>query len=257
MKRIGIIAGLSPETTPKYCTGIDQYINRIKGGHSSADMIIRTGDFDVYYDLMQKGSWDYISHLICEEATILAGCHCTYVAIASNTMHKIADEVELAVECDPERFHEFVHIGDAIANKCQRFGAKRVAVLGTKVTMTEDFLKKRLRKNGLKVVDGFTDNTIAEVDRIIFDELCYGKVYDSSMKFLQGVCQDFVEIQRRRSEPLDAIILGCTELNMLIDNQFSYWLYKTYGCCIVDSTQAHIERLAELSLHGDDDLVFP
>ena len=181
MKRIGIIAGLSPETTPKYCTGIDQYINRIKGGHSSADMVIRTVDFDVYYDLMQKGSWDYISHLICEEAALLAGCHCTYVAIASNTMHKIADEVELTVDCDPERFHEFVHIGDAIANKCQRFGAKRVAVLGTKFTMTEDFLKKRLRENGLKVVDGFIDNTIAEVDRIIFDELGYGKVYESRL----------------------------------------------------------------------------
>ena len=255
MKRIGIIGGMSPESTIHYYEGINRLVNERCGGHASADLVLRSVNFEEYCKLMEAGNWEEIFEKLDAEAwTLVKACECDYVAIATNTMHKVAEKI-----CSDERIRDgfrwqssvhapeqkFVHIGDCVAAECIKRNFKRVALIGTRITMTDSFMRKRLRKNGLTVVNPFGKKEIGEIDRIIFEELCHGKVdWRSAEKIVNILVESERRDKKKGGSGFDAVGLGCTELGMLctdfkeIDGHFA----------LIDSTEAHINRLVELCL---------
>ena len=250
MKRIGIIGGMSYESTLHYYKEINRQVNERAGRLNSADLILRSVNFEEYHELMESGNWDEIAHRLSHMALDLVLLDkCDFVAIATNTMHKVADIVAgphtVKDTIWPPTVTEvdipLIHIGDSIAEKCKEVGAKRVLLLGTKFTMTEDFLKKRLAEHEIETMDlSCHSKDVDEIDRIIFQELCRGAVTDESADFLV----DFIRKFPTDSEPEpDAIILGCTELDMLIKSESIRGQRKKIP--IIDSTKAHIESIVK------------
>ena len=249
VKRIGIIGGMSYESTFHYYERINRQVNERAGGLTSADMVLRSVNFEKYHELMEKGDWATIGRLLRAAArNLFLENQCNYVAIATNTMHKVAEYI-----AEPYKWMQYtgarairveiplVHIGDCIAEKCKEVGAKRVLLLGTKFTMTEDFMAKRLAQHGIEVmsVDNYPEE-IEEIDRIIFDELCRGVVTPESKEFMINFVYQFPTDSDIRP---DAIILGCTELEMILEQD-------DVDIPLINSTQAHIDKIVELSL-GD------
>ena len=245
MKKIGIIGG-SFESTRDYFERINQRVNELSGGGLvGAELVIRNINFDRYYELAREDDWGTIADDLANEAAILDMCECDYIAIASDTFHKVADEVEDKLKYTAERFGEwspFVHIGDCVAEKCIEAGVKRVALLGTRITMTEPFMRSRLVANGLEVIDNFTDEQIDRVDQLIIEELCHG-IICHSVEYLRDLCQELAKLGE-----IEGIILGCTELNVAFNKRFKQQLAKDYGVMLFDTTQAHISKLVELCL---------
>ena len=246
MKRIGIIGGMSYESTLHYYERINRQVNERADGLTSADLVLRSVNFEEYHELMGKGYWQEIGRRLSVEARDLVVAHrCKYVAIATNTMHKVADHI-----AEPYKWLSpgsrlidvkipLVHIGDCIAEKCKEVGAKRVLLLGTKFTMTEDFMAKRLAQHGIEVmpVDDYPDE-IAEINRIIFDELCRGVATPESKEFMMNFIWQFPSDSDIRP---DAIVLGCTELEMILEQD-------DVDIPLINSTQAHIDKIVELCL---------
>jgi len=243
MKRIGIVGGMSYGSTLHYYERINRQVNERAGGLASADLVLRSVNFEDYHKLMEKGDWKTIwSKLLDESTTLVLKEKCSYVAIASNTMHKVSDffpgvhgkrlmDVEIPL----------VHIGDCIAEKCKEIGAERVLLLGTKFTMTEDFLKRKLAMHGIQTMSvGNYPDEVAEIDRIIFDELCHGIVTAESKEFMMNFVYQFPADSDDRP---DAIILGCTELEMILQQD-------DVDIPLINSTQAHIDKIVDLCLEG-------
>ena len=249
MRRIGIIGGMSYESTLHYYERINRQVNERVGGLASADLVLQSVNFEDYHKLMEKGDWVTIGRRLRAAArNLFLENQCNYVAIATNTMHKVAEYITeqytwmqhtgaraIRVEIP------LVHIGDCIAEKCKEVGAKRVLLLGTKFTMTEDFMAKRLAQHGINVmsVDNYPEE-IEEIDRIIFDELCHGVVTAESKEFMMNFVYQFPADSDIRP---DAIVLGCTELEMILEQD-------DVDIPLINSTQAHIDKIVELCL-GD------
>ena len=246
---------MSYHSTLQYYEGINRIVNERSGGMTSADLVIRSVNFQQYYEWMQRDHWELIEKSLRNEAWKLSyEARCDYVAIATNTMHKVAEYVEDMLS--PPNYNRgdvrFVHIGDCVARKCYKAGIGRVALLGTEFVMSEKFMKDRLRQNGLEVVDNCTVSEILEINHIIFNELCHGKVTDKAVStFLNIVYRANHRDMESGNAGLDGVILGCTELNMLVPKEHiivkpEYQSHFQF----IDSTEAHIERLAELCLYG-------
>ena len=251
MKRIGIIGGMSFESTLHYYEQINRKVNERAGGLVSADLVLRSVNFEEYHDLMEKGDWCEIAHRLSFEALdLVLKSKCDYVAIATNTMHKVADPVigphevvDNAAWPPISRWIDIplVHIGDCIAEECKKVNAKRVLLLGTKFTMTEDFMPCRLFDHDIEVIDtGDYPEEIEEINRIIFEELCHGIVTPESKEFMMNFAYQFPADSDERP---DAIILGCTELNMILEPD-------DVDVPLVDSTKAHIDKLVNLCLEN-------
>ncbi len=263
MKRIGIIGGMSYESTLHYYERINRQVNERTGGLTSADLVLRSVNFEEYYKLMEEHRWDEIAYrLIFESLHLTLSDKCDYVAIATNTMHKVADRIVgphdvLDDNIWPKTYSKvsipLIHIGDCIAEKCKKEGIKRVALLGTRFTMAADFMKERLRKNGLDVVDVFEGSEIDEIDRIIFDELCHGVVKpESENRLLNIVVSADDRDMDNGGTGIDGFILGCTELEMLFSGE-PYFLVKPrheHHYKFINSTQAHIDKIVDLCLEG-------
>ena len=259
MKRIGIVGGMSYESTLHYYERINRQVNERAGGLVSADLVLRSVNFEEYHELMEKDDWAMIGKRLSDEATKLAieeGCR--YIAIATNTMHKVASYV--SGEHSLLRQHyarpmyadvRLVHIGDCIAEKCKKEGIQRVALIGTRFTMTDGFMKKRLRDNGLEVIDTFKKSEIDEIDRIIFDELCHGIVKPESENRLLNIAANADDRDMDNGGTgIDGFILGCTELEMLFSGG-PYFFIKPrhkHHFKFINSTQAHIDKIVELCL---------
>lgn len=251
MRRIGLIGGMSPESTTHYYEGINRQVNERAGGPTSADLVLRSVNFAEYHKLMEEHRWDEIAYkLIFESLHLTLSDKCDYVAIATNTMHKVADKIVgphdvLDDNIWPKTYSKvsipLVHIGDCIAEKCKEIGAERVLLLGTKFTMTEDFLKRKLAMHGIQTMSvGNYPDEIAEINRIIFDELCHGVVTPESKEFMMNFIYQFPADSDIRP---DAVVLGCTELDMIITPE-------DVDLPLIDSTRAHIDKIVELCL-GD------
>lgn len=249
MRRIGIIGGMSYESTIHYYELINRQVNKRAGGLVSADLVLRSVNFEEYHNLMEAGDWGEIAHKLSSEALdLVLKDECSYVAIATNTMHKVADAVygphgviDNGIWPHLSRCVKIplVHIGDCIADKCNAIGARHVLLLGTKFTMTEDFMENRLAEYGIEVMDTSDyPEEIDEINRIIFEELCHGVVTPESKEFMVNFAHQFPSDSDARP---DAIILGCTELNMILEPD-------DVDIPIIDSTQAHIDTLVDLCL---------
>ncbi len=229
MKKIGIIGGLSPASTTTYYSDINDLINKKVGGHSSAKIILESLDFGEFCALKEKGDWGTQGKLLCAAALRLKNAGADFIVIATNTMHKMADDIQKAIDETP-----LLHIADATAEVALSQGISKIAFLGTKYSMELDFYTGRLEDKGLDVLIPEKDER-EEVSRIIYDELTKNIIKPSSEEFY------IQTINQLKSQGAEAVILGCTEIGMLINKDNS-------PLRVLDTTLIHIERAVDLAL---------
>lgn len=246
MKRIGIIGGLSYESSVYYYEQINRLVNERVGGQTSADTILRSVNFANFYKLMKAGAWGDIGQMLMAEASqLFFEDYCDYVVVASCTMHKMASPIEESLGQIVMGYMPlgaktpFIHIGDCIADACAEISAHSVLLLGTKITMTEDFMRERLARHGVEVIDTSEfGSKVDEIDRIIFGELCHGQATTKSWNFLLDFIHQFPTGDKSRP---DAVVLGCTELGLILQQD-------DVDIPLIDSTAVHVRRLAELAV---------
>lgn len=230
MKTIGIIGGMSFESSIHYYERINKGVNELTGDLNCAKLIIYNVNFEEIRQLMLNNQWDKIGVELANIAKILENAGADYIVIATNTMHKLADYIESKINVP------LIHIADCVSDKCKERNFFNVGLLGTKYTMVEEFLKNRLMKNGLSVTVPEKQEVIDEIDRIIFDELCKGKIKESSKKYFVDVINNMIE-----QNNIKGVILGCTEIEMLVKQ-------SDLSIPIFDTTQSHIDSIVNYSL---------
>lgn len=230
METIGIIGGMSYESSLHYYERINKQVNNIAGGLTSAKLLIYNVNFEEIRNLMLNNEWDKIGFELASIAKTLENAGASYIVIATNTMHKLADFIQSQINIP------LIHIADCVASKCIENDCLNVLLLGTKYTMVEDFLKERLAKNGLTVTTPSSNDVINEIDRIIFDELCKGQINESSKDYYINVINDAIN-----KNNIEGVILGCTEIEMLIKQDH-------LDIPIFDTTQSHIDSIVDYSL---------
>ncbi|KPF87610.1 hypothetical protein IP70_01785 [alpha proteobacterium AAP38] len=203
MRRIGIIGGMSWESTQLYYRLINERVRAVQGGLSSAPLLIHSVDFAPVAAMQAAGDWDGLTAMMVGAARDLTAAGAEALAIATNTMHKMADEVVAATGLP------LIHIADVTAATIRAAGLSRVALLATRFTMEQDFYRARLSAGGLDILTPEeADRT--EVHRVIYEELCRGQVKDSSRDSYRRI------IAGLRAAGAQGVILGCTEITMLI-----------------------------------------
>ena len=202
-KTLGIIGGMSWESTQSYYRLINEGIKAELGNLHSADLLIHSVDFAPIGVLQAQGAWDELGIMMASSGKRLQAAGAQGLLIATNTMHKVVDEVQAATSLP------LIHIADATANAIKQQGLTKIALLGTQFTMTQDFYKQRLIDAGLQVLIPDTDARV-EIHRIIYDELCQGQLLDSSRQYYKQVIEDLAK------QGAEGVILGCTEIGLLI-----------------------------------------
>jgi len=202
-RTLGIIGGMSWESTESYYRLINEGIKHKLSGLHSADLMIHSVDFALINELQEQGEWHELGVLMASSAQRLQAAGVQGIMIASNTMHKLFDNVE-AVTALP-----LIHIADATIDAIKKQNLTTIALLGTQFTMTQDFYKQRLIDAGLQVLIPEEDARV-EVHRIIKKELCVGEFKDSSRAYYRQVIEDLA------AQGAEGVILGCTEIGLLI-----------------------------------------
>ena len=228
MKTIGLIGGMSWESTVPYYAIINRHVAGVLGGLHSAKVILYSVEFDEIEKCQSSGDWARSAGILADAARRLQTAGADLILICTNTMHKVYGEVAGAVDVP------VIHIADATADALERDGIKRVALLGTRYTMTEDFYKSRLIDRGFDVLIPEGDD-IGLVNTEIFDELCVGIHKEESRREFARIID---ELKARGAE---AVILGCTEIGMLVKQEDS-------SLPVYDTTVIHATRAAELAL---------
>lgn len=229
MKTIGLIGGMSWESSVLYYQILNQRVKEMLGEHHSAKSLLYSVDFQEIKTLQHQGKWDEATTIMVNIAQKLEAGGAELIVVCTNTMHKMAKEIEEAITIP------FLHIADATAANIVKDGIRKVALLGTAFTMEQDFYKGRLiERFGLEVI------VPNEADRktihdIIYNELCMGMVNDDSR-------QAYLEIiHKLREQGAEAVILGCTEITMLI----------TQADCMIpvyDTTRLHADYAVDFAL---------
>lgn len=228
MKTIGLIGGMSWESTIPYYKIINEEIKNRLGGLHSAKIILHSVEFDEIEKCQASGNWDKSASILGEAAQGLEKAGADFILICTNTMHKVAPQIASMVNIP------IVHIADATIDELKKNHIQKVGLLGTKYTMKEDFYKQRLIDRGIHViVPEETDMDI--VNHIIFHELCVGNIKEESQKKFQYI------IENLKSKGADGIILGCTEIGLLIHQS---------DCTIpiFDTTRIHAKRAVDIAL---------
>ena len=202
-RTLGIIGGMSWESTESYYRTINEGIKAKLGNLHSADLLIHSVDFAPIETLQAKSAWDEMGAILANSGKRLQAAGSKGLLIATNTMHKVVDDVQAATNLP------IIHIADVTAAAIKQQGFTKVALLGTQFTMTQDFYKQRLIDAGLQVLIPENDAR-AEVHRIIYEELCQGQLLASSRQYYQQVIQDLA------NKGAEGVILGCTEIGLLI-----------------------------------------
>ncbi|VFQ46416.1 aspartate/glutamate racemase family protein [Desulfoluna butyratoxydans] len=204
MKTIGLLGGMSWESTASYYKAINEGVKGALGGLHSAKISLYSVDFEEVEALQDAGDWDAAAELLGRAAASVEAAGADFLMICTNTMHKVAEEVEARISIP------LLHIADATAEALAADGISRVGLLGTRFTMEEDFYTERLNKRfGLEVVTP-DDRGRGDVHNVIYSELCRGEINPSS----RG---RFVEIiEELKGKGAEAVILGCTEIGLLV-----------------------------------------
>jgi aspartate racemase len=207
MKTIGLIAGMSWESSLEYYRIINETVREKLRGLRSARIVMYSFDFEEVAKLQREGKWDEAAQLIVEAAQRLEKAGAELLIICTNTMHIVADEVQKNSRVP------LLHIADATAKEVKAKGLKRIGLLGTRFTMEKDFYKGRLvKKHGLKVAIP-SEHERQIVHNIIYNELCRGEIKESSRKQFSKIIQNLVD------NGSEGIILGCTEICLLVKQQ--------------------------------------
>ncbi|WP_204482569.1 aspartate/glutamate racemase family protein [Aeromonas veronii] len=232
MKCIGLLGGMSWESTVSYYQALNRGVRAQLGGLHSARVLLNSVDFAGIERLQHAGDWPATARLLAAEARKLQDGGADFLLIGTNTMHKVAPEIEAAIDIP------LLHIADATAAKLRADGITRVGLLGTRFTMEQDFYKGRLQERfGLAVL--VPDEAGRErVHRIIYDELCLGEIRESSRAEYLAI------IAGLAATGAEAVILGCTEIALLVgDARAAVPLY--------DTTAIHAEAVVALALASD------
>ena len=229
MKTIGLLGGMSWESTASYYKIINQMVKQRLGGFHSAKICLYSVDFDEIEKLQHQDEWDKTADILSKAAKFLEAGGANFFLICTNTMHKVASQIESKVSIP------LVHIADATAMQLLSDQIKCVGLLGTQFTMEEDFYKKRLTdKFNIEVLVPEAGQR-KRVHEIIYSELCLGKIRDESRKCYLNIIE---ELYLRGAE---AVILGCTEIALLVQqSDTSIRLY--------DTTTLHAEKAVSLAL---------
>jgi aspartate racemase len=229
MRRIGLLGGMSWESSAEYYRLINEAVHESLGGLHSADCILRSVDFAEIERLQRDDAWPRAAVLLAGEARVLEAAGAELLVLCTNTMHRVADEVAAALEIP------LVHIADATADAVHSARLETIGLLGTAYTMEQDFYTGRLRdRHGLGVLVP-DENGRRIVHDVIYDELCLGIVNDASRQAYRSVIKDLVARGAR------GIVLGCTEIGLLIGAGDS-------EVPIFDTTRIHAEKAVELAL---------
>jgi aspartate racemase len=229
VKTIGLIGGMSWESTVPYYQQINEVVKERLGGLHSAKLILYSLDFQDIEHFQQAGEWEAAGKLLAEAARSLQAAGAEFLALCTNTMHKVASMIEAAVRIP------LLHIADPTAMKIREAGYSKIGLLGTRFTMEQDFYTERLRKvHGLHVLIPKSEDREL-VHRIIYDELCLGRVLPGSRAQFRRVIGDLKE------QGAQAVILGCTEISLLVSPEDS-------EIPVFDTTRIHARSVAEWAL---------
>ena len=229
MKTIGMIGGMSWESSIEYYRIINETVNARLGGFHSAKCLMYSVDFAEIEELQHLGKWDEATALMIDAAKRVQNGGAEFLIICTNTMHKMAEQVQQNISIP------LLHIADATAEIIKIYDMKRIGLLGTRFTMEEDFYKGRLvDKYGLDVIVPNNDEK-AIVHRVIYDELCNGEIKESSKLKLIKIMDHLVE------NKAEGIILGCTEIGLLIKQE-------DIRVPLFDTTKIHAEAAVDYAL---------
>lgn len=228
MKTIGVIGGMSWESSLLYYRLINQGVQKRLGGLHSARLLMYSVDFAPIENLQHQGDWDGASSILIDAARRLEAGGADFFLIATNTMHQVAEAVVRSVKIP------LLHIADATAQQLLHQEVRRVGLLGTAFTMELDFFRERIEQQGIEiVVPELHDRQM--VHDIIYQELCLGKIDPDSREVYLAI------IDRMRAQRIEAVILGCTEIGMLIDSRHT-------DMPLYDTTAIHAAQAVDYAL---------
>lgn len=229
MKRIGLLGGMSWESSIEYYRIINQEVQKRLGGVHSGDILMHSFDFQEVYDLMHAGNWDGLAEYVGGAAGKLkdAGAEC--MLICTNTVHNVAPQVEAMLDIP------LIHIADAAGQALAKDGVKKVGLLGTKFTMELDFYSGRLAQNfGIETIIP-NEEQRCEINRTIFDEMVKGHFLAAARAYYLDVIDELA------AQGAEAIVLGCTEIPILVTPEHT-------NVPLIDTTQLHAMAAVEFAL---------
>ena len=231
MRTIGLIGGMSWESTAGYYRIINERINERLGGLHSAQIVLYSVDFAELEELQQTGNWEQATTVVAQAGQRVKAGGADFIVICTNTMHRMADEIQQQTALP------VLHIADATARAVTGAGIRTVGLLGTRYTMEQAFYRGRLETlHGLQVVVPDPDDRTF-VHEVIYDELCRGITRDESRQRYLDIIK---QLERRGA---GAVILGCTEIGLLIGPDDTDTL-------LFDTTRIHAEAAADFALEG-------
>ena len=222
MKTIGVLGGMSWESTAYYYRKLNEGVRARRGGLHSASCLIYSVDFDAVEKMQVAGDWAAAGAYLAERARALEAAGADCLILATNTMHRVFRQVEASISIP------MLHIADGTADAIEAKRVSTVALLGTRYTMEQDFYRARLEERGLTVVTPPEDDRDL-VHRTIFDELCLGTIADDSRSEFQRIVAELG--QRWKAQ---GVILGCTEIGLLLNAENS-------PLPVFDTTLLHVE----------------
>ena len=232
MRKLGVIGGTSWSSTALYYEHLNRGVAQRLGGLHSARLVIESLDLAPFAAMELTGDWDGVAKVTLEAAKRLEAAGADGVIITSNTGHKVYDAVA------PKLGVPMLHIGDATADKLVADGRKRVALLGTRFTMLEPHVRSRLESRGILLV-AVEDESICEVNRIIFEELAAGRVVRNSQRKLKTLITELAK------QKVQAVVLGCTELVLAVD-------VRANVLPVYDSTEIHARACVDWMLADEE-----
>ena len=231
MRKLGLIGGMSWASTAMYYEKINRGVRRKLGGRHSAPLLIESFDFEPIAQAQADGEWDRLGNQLAESAQRLEAAGAEGLVLCSNTMHKLYDYLTDAVDIP------VLHIGDVTAQAIRAEKIGRAALLGTRFTMSEGFLRDRLKSHGIELAIPDPER-MAEIDRIIFDELVLGEASIESKRTMKTFVTN---LQKAGNE---AVVLGCTELVMVVNPNSNV-------LPIFDTTALHAEAALDWILDAE------
>jgi len=232
VRKLGIVGGMSWSSTALYYDHINRAVSHRLGGLHSARLALESVDFGPIAEMESSGDWEGIAKVVTEAATRLEASGAEGVIIACNTVHKAYDEVTASVGIP------VLHIGDAAAERLVADRRTRVALLGSRFTMTEPFLRTRFESRGITLAP-IAPEWMKEVDRIIFEELAAGRVIRDSQRKLKTLITELAK------QKVQAVVLGCTELVLAVD-------VRANVLPVYDTTAIHARAAVDWML-GDEE----
>ena len=228
MRTIGLLGGMSWESTITYYEILNKTVAEKLGGYHSAKIMMYNVDFAALENNMAVGDWDKNAEILSKAAKRLENAGADFIVIATNTMHKLVPEIEEKISIP------ILHITDTAAQRVKNDGIRKVGFLGTKFSMTQNFVLGRLKAAGLEVIIP-EKKDLELVNKVIFEELCLGKVLASSRREYQRI------IKQMKEKGAEGVVLGCTEIGMLIGDKDSV-------LPVYDTTLIHAKEAAMLAM---------